>query len=157
MTSNTARSFLMIAGLALVACGGEPSGEAPEADASPTAAPAPVASAPTSPPATAATIPARFIGVWDAETGTCDPASDLMLRIARDGIGFYESHGTVTRVTEDAAGRATLDLAMEGEGDTWDTTMTLSLKGQGADERLLVPFEDSGGKPAPLTLKRCPA
>lgn len=150
--SLTLAPFLLV----LAACGGkepqEDAAPAPEATATEAALPAPAAEA-TEP----GTIPAAFHGVWDAETGTCDPASDMMLRIAPDGIGFYESHGSVTRVTEGPDGRATLDLAMEGEGDRWDTTMTLNLTGQGADERLLVPFEDSEGKPAPLTLKRCPA
>ncbi|MBA4766689.1 MAG: hypothetical protein H2049_03520 [Porphyrobacter sp.] len=158
MTSKTARPFLAIAGFALVACGGEPSGEAPEADASPTVtpAPAPAATAPTPAPSTAA-IPARFIGVWDEEQGSCNPASELMLRIAPDGIGFYESHGTVISVTEAPDGEATLDLAMEGEGDTWRMSMTFRLTGQGADERLVVPYEDNAGKLVPLRFKRCPA
>lgn len=158
MTSNTARSLLMIAGLALVACGGEPSGEAPEADASPTAAPAPVASAPTPPPATAATIPARFIGVWDAETGTCNPASDLRLEIAPRSIGFYESLGTVTAVTESRDGSVVIGLAMEGEGDKWDQTIKLDLIRSGGTEWLLsLPGPDSDVMVRPLRLKRCPA
>lgn len=158
MTSKTARPFLAIAGFALVACGGEPSGEAPEANASPTVtpAPAPSAIAPTPAPS-AATIPARFLGVWDSETGTCAPESEFLLRIAANGIGFIESYGTLTHVTESTDGEALIGLAMEGEGEQWEATITLSVLGQGADERLVVPFEDRAGMPVPLRFKRCPS
>lgn len=108
-------------------------------------------------PPSAATIPARFLGVWDSETGTCAPESDFLLRIAPNGIGFIESYGTLTHVTESPDGEALIGLAMEGEGEQWETTITLSLMGQGADERLVVPFEDRVGMPVPLRLKRCPA
>lgn len=145
--------------LALGACGSEPMAPAKD-DASP--APAPAAPATTAPPAapvTADTIPARFQGVWDAETGTCDPASDLRLEIAGDGIGFYESRGTPTRIAEAADGIVSLTLAMEGEGETWDTAMSLEIVGAGAEERLIVQHAATDGAPAPdrLRLKRCPA
>ena len=105
----------------------------------------------------AAAIPARFVGVWDAETGTCDPASDLRLDIAPSAIGFYESHGTLTRIAESPDGAATVDLAMEGEGDAWEMTMTINLSGADAAERLVVQHKGEPGEPAPepLRLKRC--
>ena len=143
--------------LVLAACEGEPQQEAP-------AAPEPAASPtalPTDPsaPSPAAAIPARFLGVWDAETGTCNPASDLRLEIAPTIIGFYESQGTLTRIAESPDGAATLDLAMEGEGDTWDMTMTINLTGTDAAERLEIQHKAEPGEPAPkpLRLKRCPA
>jgi len=150
--------LLLAAAVALGACGSERS----EAEALPAPEPAGTAAGPaeTSAPATAAAaaIPARFLGIWDAETGTCESASaELMLRIARDGIGFYESHGTVTAVTARGDGTVAIDLAMEGEGDTWEMSMTLTLMGQGADERLVVPQEDNAGTLVPLRLKRCAA
>lgn len=159
MTSKTARPFLAIAGFALVACGGGPSGEAPEANASPTVtpAPAPSAIAPTPAPSAAA-IPARFIGVWDAETGTCNRASDLRLEIAPQSFDFYESRGTVTAVTESRDGSVVIGLAMEGEGDNWDQTIKLALIRSGDTEWLLsLPGPDSDVMVRPIRLKRCPA
>jgi hypothetical protein len=152
------RAAMLASLLALAACGGEPQQEAPAAPEPPPSPPAPPAATAPAPP-TAATIPARFIGVWDAETGTCDPASDARLDIAPSDIGFYESHGTLTRIAEAPDGKATLDLAMEGEGDTWEMTMRIGLSGAGAAERLVVRHKAQDGEPAPgpLTLMRCPA
>lgn len=151
------RPVILASLLALAACGGEARQEAAAPEPAPSA-PAPAASKPTPPPATAATIPARFIGVWDAETGTCDPASDLRLEIAPRSIGFYESHGTVTAVTERKEGSVVIGLAMEGEGDNWDQTIKLELIRSGGTEWLLsLPGPDSDVMVRPLRLKRCPA
>jgi hypothetical protein len=155
------RAAFLATVLALAACGGEGQQDAaaPEPAATATSVaslPEPAAQAASSP-----TIPARFIGVWDAETGSCDPASDLRLDITPQAIGFYESLGTLTRVTEDRDGRTTVDLAMEGEGDRWEMSMTLRLTAQGSEagDRLIVQHKGEPGEPAPapLTLKRCPA
>lgn len=146
--------------LVLAACG-QPSGT-PEAGGQASAPAAPTttaAAAPDTPVANA--IPARFHGLWDGESGTCQPDSDLRLDIAAQTIGFYESRGTVTAISEDAAadGAARISLAMEGEGDTWAMSFTLRLEGTGDSERLIVQHE--GGEDEPeseaLTLKRCAA
>lgn len=104
-----------------------------------------------------AAIPARFHGVWDAETGTCDPASDLRLEVGPREVGFYESHGDVTKVAEPGDGSAAVTMAMEGEGEQWTATLHLALVGSGAGERLTLRHDD--GRPATpiLKLKRCPA
>ncbi|WP_285711466.1 hypothetical protein [Erythrobacter oryzae] len=146
--------------MALAACGSEPRQDEPAApgpDA--TAALRSESPAPATSPAAADAIPARFLGVWDAETGTCDPASDLRLDITPQAIGFYESHGTLTRIAETLDGLTVVELAMEGEGETWVMTMTIGLRGAGAAERLVVQHKGEPGRPVPepLTLKRCPA
>ena len=140
--------------LALAACGSE---AAPEAS--------PAATAPAPMPADAATIPARFHGVWDAETGSCDPASDLRLDIGPQGIEFYESQGTVTAVDASDPDVASVQLAMEGEGDQWAQTMEMSLDGEGGNTFLYVRYlpdpedEELSGRPGALALrfKPCPA
>lgn len=153
---------LPLLALALVLAGcGQPSGT-PEAGGEPGAPAAPAATPATAPDAPAAnTIPARFHGLWDGESGTCQPDSDLRLDIAPQTIDFYESSGTVTAISEDAAadGAARISLAMEGEGDTWSMSFTLSLTGTGPGERLIVQHEAAEGEPEPeaLTLKRCAA
>jgi hypothetical protein len=153
------RAAFLATVLAISACGGEGQQDAaaPEPAATATSVaslPEPAAQAASSP-----TIPARFIGVWDAETGSCDPASDLRLDITPQAIGFYESQGTLTGLAEAIDGSTAVELAMEGEGDTWDMTMTISLSGIGVAERLIVQHRGEPGQPAPapLTLKRCPA
>lgn len=134
--------------LATAASGGDRDAAAPGGAAT---------SAAVADPPSAVTMPARFLGVWDSETGTCAPESEFLLRIAANGIGFIESYGTLTHVTESPDGEALIGLAMEGEGEQWEATISLSLVGQGADERLVVPFEDRAGMPVPLRFKRCPA
>lgn len=106
--------------------------------------------------ATLAAIPAAFLGVWDAETGSCDPASDLRLEIAAQTIGFYESQGTVNRVVRNPDGWTVADLAMEGEGETWDMTMSLRLSGEGEARRLSVRHKGQT-EADQRTLKPCPA
>ena len=160
------RAAILPSLLALAACGGEAAREAP-AGPEPTAsaAAAPAATAPAPMPAVAAAIPARFHGVWDAETGSCDPASDLRLDIGPQRIGFYESQGTVTAVDASDPGVASVQLAMEGEGDQWTQTMELSLGGEGGNNFLYVRYlpdpedEELSGRPGALTLrfKPCPA
>lgn len=147
---------LLLAALALAACGSGQSEPGAPPEASPTVAA--TMSTPAPSPAAAA-IPARFIGVWDAETGSCNPASDLRLDIAPATIGFYESQGTLTRIAEGVDGSTVVELAMEGEGETWEMTMTMSLSGTGAAERLIVQHKAQAGEPVPepLRLKRCPA
>lgn len=154
MTKSLA-PMLLIAAFALGACG---SGHS-DTEAPPAPEPAATASpAPSPVPTSAGAIPARFLGVWDAETGTCNPASDLRLEIAPSEVGFYESQGTLTRIAESPDGAAILDLAMEGEGETWEMTMTINLSGADAAERLVVQHMGEPGEPAPepLRLKRCP-
>lgn len=159
---KAARAAGLALALALAACGSEPRQEEPagaEPAASPTALPSETsAPATAAPAATAAAIPARFLGVWDAETGTCDPASDLRLDIAPGTIGFYESRGTVTAVTESKDGSVVIALAMEGEGDRWEQTMKLDLvRSDGTEWLLSLPGPDSGIELRPIRHKRCPA
>lgn len=158
MTHTSMRLLFGAAALALGACGsGRSEASGPTETAPAATANAARSAAAAAAPATPAAIPVRFLGVWDSETGSCEPESELRLRIAADGIGFIESHGTLTHMTERQDGAALIGLAMEGEGEQWEMSMTLSLTGQGADERLVVPFENNAGEPVPLQLKRCPA
>lgn len=80
-------------------------------------------------------IPARFLGVWDYEGGTCARSSDLRMEISPREILFYESVGTVIAVIPEGED-ALVTLAMEGEGETWEQVERLSLEGDGESERL---------------------
>ncbi|MEM8724733.1 MAG: polysaccharide deacetylase family protein [Pseudomonadota bacterium] len=99
-------------------------------------------------------IPERYFGVWDYEGGTCAPESDLRMEIKAGEITFYESYGEVSDVRVEA-GDTIVDLAMEGEGETWMQSLRLSLVGEGADQRLHVTDPAEPKAPDELPRKRC--
>lgn len=100
-------------------------------------------------------IPAGFRGVWDYVRGTCDPASDLRIEIGPRSIGFYESHGEVTRVEIDGANRIVVSLAMEGEGEKWAMARRFTLSDDG--QTLTPSAVDAEEQFEPMPLKKCPA
>ena len=138
--------------LTLAACGSE---SAPQPAPSEKSGPAPVAPATPAAPTTAPnTIPADFLGVWDYEKGSCDPGSDMRLDIGQDRFEFYESVGAVKAVRTE--GEATVvDLAMEGEGETWEQSLRLVLKNGG--DRLHVTEPGNASDTDAYPRKRCPA
>ncbi|MCL4671751.1 MAG: hypothetical protein KJZ64_02180 [Sphingomonadaceae bacterium] len=142
--------------LALAACGSEPEPQPAPVEAV-DANPATVereADTPASTIPETTQIPERFIGVWDYVKGTCDPASDMRLAIGQDRFEFYESVGEVKAVRNE--GEATVvDLAMEGEGETWDLPLRLVLKDGG--ERLHVTEPVNASDTDDYPRKRCPA
>lgn len=151
---------LLAPALLLAACGQQQEETAvPAPTPEPTAAAAP-APQPDLAAADAAAIrqgqiPPRYHGVWDAVTGSCDPASDLRVEIAARRILFYESVGNVT-ATGSEGGDAIADLAMEGEGEQWFRSLRMTLSGEGDAARLVLAdaLETPRGQPIPL--KRCP-
>ncbi|MEL1251301.1 hypothetical protein [Aurantiacibacter gilvus] len=129
MTKHPQIALLAVAAaLSLSACSSEPEATAPDApvpsEASEVAATAGTGQAPEGTDSEG--IPAAMLGVWDYVEGTCDPASDLRLEIAPDHLTFYESYGTVQSVTRDGDD-VTFALAMEGEGETWQESLTYRL------------------------------
>lgn len=97
-------------------------------------------------------IPVEFLGVWDARTGTCNPASDLRLDIGEDSITFYESVGAVESVRDDA-GTTMVTLAMEGEGERW--TQTIGLRLADAGTSLMVINPERPGDAEATMRRRC--
>ena len=99
-------------------------------------------------------MPNILIGAWDYEKGTCDPGSDMRLEIDTRQLRFYESLGQVTAVRPD--GVATIvDLAMEGEGESWTETLRFVLKDGGT--RLHVTEPQTQGDVDEYPRRRCPA
>ena len=142
------RAILQLAFVALAACSqSEPS---PTETAS--AAPAGTAT-PTAPAPQVAVVPDRFQGIWDAETGTCDPASDLRVEISERGITFYESHGAVTAIAVESPDIVIVDLAMEGEGEKWTLRRRFTLSN--GDRTLTPAAVDESEQFEPMPLKRC--
>ena len=154
---------LMLAATLIAGCSGsEEEASAPEAIDTSVAVqtddraddPAPSADVDTGDFEPSGTIPARYRGVWDYAQGTCASNSDLRMEISAREILFYESVGQVTGVTAEGDD-VIVALAMEGEGDTWDQRIRLSLTGSGAGEQL----ETSDGDAPPIVddypSKRC--
>jgi len=76
------------------------------------------------------TIPARFLGHWEADASACEgEGGELGLRITPTRLRFYESEATprTVDVLDDDAIR--IDAMFEGEGDTWQDTRMLRLQG----------------------------
>lgn len=140
--------FPLAAVLALSACSrGEPD---PEPSGAPT--PADTAAPPAVAPAQTMLVPDRFHGIWDAQDGDCTPGSDMRTEVAERGITFYESHGAVTGVVVNAPDVITVDLAMQGEGETWTLRRRFTLSN---NERTLTPTAVDDEPMTPMPLKRC--
>ena len=71
-------------------------------------------------------VPPQFVGVWDYEGGSCQPASDLRLEVGADTLTFYESQGQVEGVAMDGDWLA-VTLSMAGEGETWESVQRFRL------------------------------
>lgn len=107
--------------------------------------------APTSPgPEEAPTIPAAFLGVWDSSEGCTQTYSESRINISQTRLRFWESTGDIEQIEIKQPTKIVLSLNMNGEGETWSTTMELELLATGD----LVGSSDDGG----LGIwSRCPA
>ena len=85
-------------------------------------------------------IPSEFHGAWDYVDGTCALESDLRMEISGSEIVFYESIGKAISIDEGAF-QTRVDLAMEGEGEQWETTLVLQFA---EDGETLMPFFQDG-------------
>lgn len=134
--------------LSLAACEQAPRSSAPTASA-------PAAATPAAPsPETPGTVPAAFLGVWDYEKGSCNPASDLRIEIGPKAVEFYEARGEITGVTVEAPAAIVLSLAMAGEGETWTMRTRYNLTDNGT--RLIPTSADGNDRGEPMPLTRCP-
>lgn len=122
--------------------------QADEAEPSPSPAATPETPAPLS------SIPAEFLGVWDAETGTCSRESDLRLEISPQEIVFYESFGQVVTVKRIGDATVEIALAMQGEGQTWSNTERLTVSGDGQILTLAPVLGETASDTIPR--KKCP-
>lgn len=99
-------------------------------------------------------LPSAFHGVWDYEGGTCAPESDLRIEVSATEIGFYESFGRITRIRREGDD-ALVTLAMQGEGETWEQVLRLSLVQEGDTLRLHTSDAAKPKAPDPLPKKKC--
>jgi len=77
-------------------------------------------------------IPAAFHGRWGMVPADCTSTkgdAKGLIAIDGDGIKFYESRGTLTKVTLNAPENFTGVFAFTGEGQTWTNSQNLKLTG----------------------------
>lgn len=126
----------------------------PNAAEAPTNGITPVEAAPTvQPPPPAAApdglIPVGMQGRWAGAAERCgDKAAALELTVTPDQLLFHESVGTVKSVTQDKDGRAAVEAAFTGEGQSWTRTLALRTS---ADGKALTVVNDGTA----VTRKRC--
>lgn len=119
----------------LAACGRPEAEPGANVAASPPAgaqAPADRSEPPASPTATATTIPAAMLGVYDASPEACRTSSDARLTVSANALRFHESIGTVRKVTATGAGAVTVEADYQGEGESWRNVRELELGAGGA-------------------------
>ena len=115
----------------------------------PTSTPISTVDTPPPPPAPDGLIPAAMQGRWTGAAERCgDKAAALELTVMPDQLLFHESVGTVKSVTQDKDGRAAVDAAFTGEGQSWTRTLALSLS---KDGKALTIVNDGTA----VTRKRC--
>lgn len=127
--------ILWIAVLCLTACSPQRSEKVDSASVSSEAAVSIVASsaAPVSSAAAAATLPAAFVGKWDALPKPCstDYRAEMQLDITADSLSFFESGGQVKSVKVNSLSDVVAQVSMAGEGETWERTMHMVLTDNG--------------------------
>lgn len=105
----------------------------------------------TPPPeaAVAGLIPAAMQGRWTGAQDRCgDRSADLELTVTPDRLLFHESVGTVQSVTAGEDGRAAVEAAFTGEGQSWTRTLALRTS---PDGKALTIVNDGTA----VTRKRC--
>jgi hypothetical protein len=125
---------LWIAALCLTACSPQQTERVESASVSSEAAPVVVSSAaPVSLAAAAATLPAAFVGKWDAPPKPCSTEyrAEMQLDITATELSFFESGGTVKNVKVNSPTDVVAEVSMSGEGETWQKSMHMVLTDNG--------------------------
>ena len=81
----------------------------------------------------AATIPAPFRGIWNGTVLPCSPSAsdDTRLELTARRVNFYESGGTVSRVTRVDARTIRIVGRLSGEGETFTARYPFRLSADG--------------------------
>jgi hypothetical protein len=98
------------------------------------------------------TAPTRFHGEWNSVLADCGTgASDSLLIISRDRIGFYESAGPIRGAFLNGPNEILIVANVTGEEETTRSAFSYTLS---ADGRSLTQFSESE---EPFVRHRCPA
>jgi hypothetical protein len=98
-------------------------------------------------------IPAAFHGRWGMVPADCTSTlgdNKGLITVDAASIKFFESRGTLTKVTQDAPENFTGAFAFTGEGMTWTNSQNLKLTGS---SNTLVRKQSDVDQP--FTYKRC--
>ncbi len=88
-------------------------------------------------------LPARFLGTWDQSAAACAGSGSEMRLVVEPGrLRFHESVARIEAIRETDGGHVEVDLAFQGEGESWRETRTLR---RTAEDRLAV---EAAGPPA---------
>lgn len=151
--------------LALSACNsGEPEAAAPEATptSEPTvAAPVPSMVPPVTPETpsaevTANQIPAAMQGRWGLVPADCEPGradAKGLMEVGLQKLKFYESLGTLTKITEGTGSRIRGQFSFMGEGMEWQRDQVLDLQDGG--KTLIRREYGQDAAPGPLKYTKC--
>lgn len=77
------------------------------------------------------TIPAKFLGKWDASAEECGRASIMTLTISENAVRFHESIGEIHNVTPEGENAVKVSGPFDGEGESWEGEMLLELSADG--------------------------
>lgn len=146
---------LLAAALAIIpgACERPPETGKTLPDAAPSATPTPEATETPAPE----TIPAAIQGRWALVAADCEPGradAKGLLEISPTTLKFYESLGTLAKVSEAGPTRIDANFDFSGEGMTWLRRMTLDVQDEG--DTLIRREYSAGAMPGPLRYSRCP-
>ena len=112
---------------------------------------------PLDPAIAAGEIPQRYHGSWDAEGGSCDPASQHWINIVARRITFHDGVGNAAGIGNDGD-EPIVDLVMEGAAPMTLESVKLHLTTVGGREGLLLlPGYEDPPQGRPMPLFRCPA
>lgn len=98
-------------------------------------------------------VPDQYIGRWAGSPGACgSDADDLMLRLSKDRIAYWESEGPIVASVSRGGRELALIMELSGEGETWLATakFELSADGQQLVDSTTIPGET-------IVRHRCPA
>ena len=156
------RLILPLATLALLAACNS---NEPEAPAAPASESAEASSAPSPPPAPSVATPADFTamdlppalhGRWGMVAADCEPGradAKGLLEIGPRRLKFYESVGTLAKLTEMEPTRIRGAFNFMGEGMTWDRDVTLDVQDGG---KVLIRREyGDNAEPGPFRYTKC--
>ncbi len=94
--------------------------------------------------ASVAELPAGFVGKWDAPPRPCGTSyrGEMQLDVTPTELSFFESGGTIKSVKINGPTDVVADVAMSGEGETWEKSMRMVLTDNG---KTLTIDESKGG------------
>ncbi|MDB5699207.1 MAG: hypothetical protein JWN69_2011 [Alphaproteobacteria bacterium] len=99
------------------------------------------------PPAATTSIPAAFLGEWNADPKDCGTGlSDSRVQVEPRRVRFHESEAQVKRVTIHNPRSVTIEGPFQGEGEAWDGRLRMDLSASG--EAMTI---------GDLTRRRCPS